>query len=152
MRTAPRAKGAPDTPARPSRPAQAPPARPRQTRAPAIEPTRTGAKPRERRPAPAIAPPRAAPLHPAAIDGGFLRDALRGLRDAYGNAWSFEIVRHSKNGGAIEVVGQLRANGATVRETAVSPAAPGHSLGEVLERTANDSLRKCVETLMRNGR
>ena len=84
-------------------------------------------------------------------NGRSLTDALRGLRDAYGNAWSFEIVRHSAHGGKIEVVGQLRANGATVRETAVDTATPGHSLGELLERAANDSLRKCVETLMRDG-
>jgi hypothetical protein len=152
MRTAPRGKVVPDTPAKPPRPAQAPGARLRQTRAPAIEPTSVGAKPSERRPTPPIASPRAAPLHAAAIDGGSLADALRGLRDAYGDAWSFEIVRHSRNGGAIEVVGELRANGATVRETAVSSAAPGRSLGELLELTGHDSLRKCVEALMRNGR
>ena len=84
-------------------------------------------------------------------NGAALGEALRGLRGAYGDAWSFEMVKHSANGGTIEVVGQLRANGATVRETAVSAAAPGRSLGEMLERTANDSLRKCAETLMRNG-
>jgi hypothetical protein len=80
-----------------------------------------------------------------------LPDALRGLRGAYGNAWSFEVVRHSAYGGKIEVVGQLRANGATVRETAVVSAPQGRSLGELLEQTANDSLRKCIETLMRNS-
>ena len=74
------------------------------------------------------------------------------MRDAYGSAWSFEIVRHSMDGRTVEVVGQLRANGATVRETAIAPAAPGRSLGELLEQTANDSLCKCVEALMGNGR
>jgi hypothetical protein len=81
-----------------------------------------------------------------------LAEALRGLRDAYGNRWSFEVVRHSANGRTIEVVGQLRANGTTVRETATATAVAGGSLGELLQRTTNDSLRKCVETLMRNGR
>jgi len=50
------------------------------------------------------------------------------------------------------VVGQLRANGSTVRETAVAAAGHGSSLGELLERAANDSLQKCAETLLRNGR
>ncbi len=57
---------------------------------------------------------------------------LRGLRDAYGDNWSFEIVRHSAHDGVIEVVGQLRANGSTVRETAVVCRTPGRSLGELL--------------------
>jgi hypothetical protein len=91
---------------------------------------------------------------PSAVTNGNGRsriEVLRGLREAYGDAWSFEIVGHSAYGGTIEVVGQLRANGATVRETAAMAAPPGRSLGELLERAANDSLRKCVETLMRNG-
>ena len=60
-------------------------------------------------------------------------------------------MRHSTNGRTIEVVGQLRANGATVRETAVASASPGRSLGELLEQTANDSLCKCIESLIGNG-
>jgi hypothetical protein len=76
---------------------------------------------------------------------------LHGLRESYGDAWSFEIVGHSAYGSMIEVVGQLRANGANVRETAAVAAPPGRSLGELLERAANDSLCKCFETLMRNG-
>ena len=44
-------------------------------------------------------------------NGRSLSEALSGLRDAYGDAWSFEIVRHSADGRIIEVVGQLRANG-----------------------------------------
>jgi hypothetical protein len=93
------------------------------------------------------------PVPPAVTNGnGRSRtEVLRGLREAYGDAWSFEIVGHSAYGGTIKVVGQLRANGATVRETAAMAAPPGRSLGELLERAANDSLRKCVETLMRNG-
>ena len=74
------------------------------------------------------------------------------MREAYGDAWSFEIVQHSAYGNTIEVVGQLRANGSTVRETAVAAGGHGRSLGERLERVANDSLCKCIETLLRNGR
>jgi hypothetical protein len=85
-------------------------------------------------------------------NGRSLNEALSGLRDAYGSAWSFEIIRHSTNGRAIEVVGELRVNGATIRETAVASTVPGRSLGELLEQTANDSLCKCVEALIGNGR
>jgi hypothetical protein len=109
------------------------------SRAPGVQPTPAGAS--------SASASRAA----ANGSGRSLPEALRGLRGAYGNAWSFEIVRHSAYGGKIEVVGQLRANGATVRETAVASAPQGRSLGELLEQTANDSLRKCIETLLRNG-
>ena len=104
----------------------------------------------------ASASPRQPPSRPATLaatngNGRSLSEALSGLRDAYGNAWSFEIVRHSTDGRTIEVVGQLRANGATVRETAVASATPGRSLGELLEQTANDSLCKCMKSLIGNG-
>jgi len=39
-----------------------------------------------------------------------------------------------------------------VRDTSLDPKAPGRSLGKLLEQTANDSLCKCVEALMGNGR
>jgi hypothetical protein len=78
-------------------------------------------------------------------------DFLQQLREAYGDAWSFEIVQHVPYSNTVEVVGQLRANGSTVRETATITKGPQRSLGELLERAAHDSLRKCVETLMRNG-
>jgi hypothetical protein len=151
MRSAPRTKAASAAPAARPRPAQAPTPRSRETRAPAIQQSGNGARPAARAPTPPAAPPRPGPLLFTNGNGASLGEALRGLRGAYGDAWSFEIVKHSTAGGTIEVVGQLRANGATVRETVVTTTAPGGSLGELLERTANDSLCKCVETLMRNG-
>jgi hypothetical protein len=96
--------------------------------------------------------PRAAPQPIVARQEHPLAEVLRGLRDAHGDAWSFEIVRHSAYGNTIEVVGELRANGSTVRESAAAAGGQGRSLGELLERAANDSLQKCVDTLLRNGR
>jgi hypothetical protein len=126
--------------------------KPRDQRPPAVRPVTSASQPSAaRRPAPATSPSRPATLAAANGNGRSLSKALNGLRDAHGNAWSFEIVRHSTNGRTIEVVGQLRANGATVRETAVASAAPGRSLGELLEQTANDSLCKCIESLIGNG-
>jgi N-methylhydantoinase B len=76
---------------------------------------------------------------------------IRKLRAAYGDGWSFEIVQHNAYGDTIEVVGQLRANGAIVRETAAVTGARERSRGELLQRAADESLRKCAATLMRNG-
>jgi N-methylhydantoinase B len=97
--------------------------------------------------------PPAAPAQPAAgRPAHALAEVLRGLREAHGDGWSFEIVRHSAYGNTIEVVGELRANGSTVRETVAAAIGKGRSLGELLERAANDSLQKCAATLLRNGR
>ena len=76
-----------------------------------------------------------------------LRDSVRRLREMYGDSWSFEIVQHTARHGRIEVIGQLRANGSTVREAAT--AAGGGSVGELLERAANESLSRCAEVLLR---
>ncbi len=79
-----------------------------------------------------------------------LREIIRGLHDAYGETWSFEVLEHSANADAVEVVGQLRANGKSVRESATAGRENGASSGELLQQAAEESLRKCVETLMHN--
>jgi len=76
-----------------------------------------------------------------------IADVVHQLRAAYGDAWSFEIVEHRVHGGVIEVVGQLRANGSTARETAVADNRGG-SQGELLERASDESLRKCALALL----
>jgi len=115
-------------------------------------PTTPARSPAPARPVAASRPPVAPAQSVAGRERGALAEVLRGLREAHGDGWSFEIVRHSAYGNTIEVVGQLRANGSTVRETAVAASGQGRSLGELLERAANDSLQKCAETLLRNGR
>jgi hypothetical protein len=117
---------------------------------PAQSVPRPGVSPGSLSPRPSRPAPRPAVAPVSDNNGRSRTEVLRGLREAYGDAWSFEIVGHSAHGSTIEVVGQLRANGATVRETAVVAAPRGRSLGALLERAANDSLCKCVETLMRN--
>ena len=108
---------------------------------------------------PSIAPPAArrqpaggAAIPPADADASeatpLAREALSGLRDAYGDAWSFEIVRHSADGNTIEVVGQLRANGRPCAKPLALLARQGRSLGELLERkpptTASRSASKSL--------
>jgi len=151
MRAAPQSK--PTASAAPLRPATVLPASKPQSRVPgpSMRKTANCSRALGGQPIPAAAASATASRPAANGSGRSLPEALRGLRGAYGNAWSFEIVRHGAHGGKIEVVGQLRANGATVRETAVTSAPQGRSLGELLQQTANDSLRKCIETLMRSG-
>jgi N-methylhydantoinase B len=100
---------------------------------------------------PASARPSAAAPKRDNGDARSLADVVRRLREAYGDAWSFEIVRHNSYGNTIEVVGQLRANGSTARESAIAAGGDGRSLGARLEQAANESLRKCAEAVLRAG-
>jgi N-methylhydantoinase B len=151
MRAAPRAQaGAPAASPPSAVMIQAPPMQTR-TPGPSMRRTGNGAQPSTVQHVPAANASRRAARSGTNGNDRSLREALQGLRTAYGNAWSFEIVRHSAKGGKVEVVGQLRANGATVSETAVAATAHDRTLGELLEHAANESLCKCVETLMRNG-
>ena len=76
---------------------------------------------------------------------------LSGLRQAFGDDWSFEIIEHQMLGDQVHVVGQLRANGAEVRHSGRANGANGQSLGQKLEAASNDSLRKCASALLDNG-
>ena len=113
--------------------------------APTAAPAPAGASPMR----PIVPAPTLAARLPGANERS-LTEVIRRLRDAYGEGWSFEVVHHTAYADVVEVVGQLRANGATVRETAVAAAVPERSLGELLQRAASDSLCKCAETLMRD--
>ncbi|MDP7603423.1 MAG: hypothetical protein QF546_06260, partial [Alphaproteobacteria bacterium] len=62
-----------------------------------------------------------------------------------------DIISHSMNGGSIEVVGEVRANGAQVRETGSAPGGNGMTMGRRLEAAANDSLRRCADALLGTG-
>jgi N-methylhydantoinase B len=95
--------------------------------------------------------------HPAGAPGAErldrpLTEVIRGLREVYGEDWSFEVVEHSASAHAVEVIGQLRANGTSVRQSATAGRQNGISRGELLQQAANESLRKCVEALMHGER
>jgi N-methylhydantoinase B len=123
---------------------------------PALEPSRltsrSGLSPLRERP---LRPATVAdiPAAPAAERRDLsLTEVTRGLRAAYGEAWSFEVLEHNTTMEAVEVIGQLRANGTSVRESAVAGRGNGASRGELLQQAADESLRKCVETLMHDQR
>ncbi|MAG97731.1 MAG: methylhydantoinase [Rhodospirillaceae bacterium] len=99
-------------------------------------------------PAPAATSPIPPPPSPARQP---LADAIKRLHQAYGDDWSFDIISHSMNGGSIEVVGEVRANGAQVRETGSTPGGNGMTMGRLLEAAANDSLRRCTDALLGTG-
>ncbi len=111
---------------------------------PATAPSRPS-EPAPRAPAPAPAPaaPSPAPMTPGA--------AVRRLRDAFGEGWSFEILGHRRNGNGVEVDGALAANGTRVRETGRANGANGQTAGARLEAAADDSLCRCALALLGAG-
>ena len=86
----------------------------------------------------------------ASSGNGSIATIVTALRDVYGEAWSFDILDHGRNGGGVEVTGALKANGSEVRETGHANGNGSLSLGEQLDRASNDSFRKCARTLL-NG-
>ena len=88
---------------------------------------------------------------PIGSGNGSIAAVVGALRDAYGEAWSFDILGHGRDGGGVEVTGALRANGSEVRETGRANGDGARSLGEQLERAANDSLRRCAAALLDGG-
>jgi N-methylhydantoinase B/oxoprolinase/acetone carboxylase alpha subunit len=76
---------------------------------------------------------------------------VRRLRNAFGDDWSFDIVNHDLLGGRVEVIGELRANGTSIRERGRAGGDPGTrrlSLGEQLERATEASLSRCAAALL----
>jgi Hydantoinase B/oxoprolinase len=124
----------------------------RQAPAPSRLMSRSGLTPLRERPLRPMTGEYAAAAQSAERRDRTLTEIIRGLREAYGEAWSFEVVEHSATAHAVEVIGQLRANGTSVRESAIAGRQNGVSRGEQLQQAANESLRKCVETLMHNQR
>ena len=85
------------------------------------------------------------------LEGLPLPAIVRHLKDRFGDDWSFDILSHELLGGRVEVMGELRANGTTVREK--GRAGDGAdvkrlSLGEQLQRATETSLRQCTAALL----
>ena len=104
-------------------------------------------------PTPIVRPTPAPPAAPVAAAGnGDPAAVIRRLRDAYGDQWSFDILSHDRDGEEVSVVGVVRANGSRATETGRVNGGNGQSLGERLQAAADDSLRRCAETLLAQGR
>ncbi len=106
------------------------------------------------RPAPAPAPPAAVTPAPSSLPSPpsppapSTTEIVKRLQQAYGDDWSFDIISHGENGGSVEVVGEIRANGAQARETGRAPGGSALTLGRSLEAAADDSLRRCAGALL----
>ena len=115
----------------------------------ADRPTATGSG--ERRAAtPAGSVARQAAPHSAASPAGqpSVEDLVARLNERLGDDWSFDVRRHHRNGGGIEVTGELRSNGTRVQRTGLSNGNGSLSLGAQIESASEAAFRQCAAEML----
>ena len=75
------------------------------------------------------------------------------LNQRLGSDWSFDVQRHHRNGGGIEVLAELKSNGTRVQRTGTSNGNGSLPLGAQVEIASEATFRSCaVEMLGSAGR
>ena len=72
------------------------------------------------------------------------------LRQAYGDAWGFDVVYHSSYSGRTEVRVELRVNGIYVSETVRSEDDVELSAGKSLQSVTEQSFFRCAQKALLN--
>mgnify|MGYP006992677700 CR=1 FL=1 len=75
---------------------------------------------------------------------------VESLRQAYGDAWGFDVVYHSSYRGRTEVRGELRVNGIYVSETVRSEDSGELSVGKSLQNVTEQSFLRCAQKALLN--
>ena len=76
---------------------------------------------------------------------------IESLREAFGEAWSFDVVYYTSRRGFAEVRGELRANGTYASETGIDEDPSASSIGARLQAAADQSLFKCAQKVLRDN-
>ena len=76
---------------------------------------------------------------------------IESLREAFGEAWSFDVVYYTSRRGFAEVRGELRANGTYASETGIDENPSASSIGARLQAAADLSLFKCAQKVLRDN-
>ena len=97
-------------------------------------------------PPPPVVPTSRTATASAGPNGAERNGTARTLSARYGDGWSFEIVGYHLGDDAVEVTGQLRANGSSVQRTARANG-NGQGRGEQLKRASDACLRDCAVAL-----
>ena len=87
---------------------------------------------------------------PAASPAGApsVEDLVARLNARLGDDWSFDVLRHHRNGGGIEVVAQLGANGTRVQRSGASNGNGHLPLGAQLMLATDDAFRSCTDAVL----
>ena len=70
------------------------------------------------------------------------------LNQRLGDDWSFDVQRHHRNGGGIEVQGELKSNGTRVQRTGTSNGNGSLPLGAQIEIASEAAFRSCAEEML----
>ena len=73
------------------------------------------------------------------------------LNERLGRDWSFDVQRHHRNGGGIDVTGELRANGARVQHTGISNGNGSLPLGAQIEIASEAAFRSCATAMLESA-
>ena len=79
-----------------------------------------------------------------------IESVVESLRQAYGDAWGFDVVYHSSYRGRTEVRGELRVNGIYVSETVRSEDDVELSAGKSLQSVTEQSFFRCAQKALLN--
>ena len=73
------------------------------------------------------------------------------LNERLSGDWSFDVQRHHRNGGGVEVTGELKSNGSRVQRTGTSNGNGRLPLGAQIEIASEAAFRSCAEEMLRAG-
>ena len=105
----------------------------------------------ERRPAAAPVPTARRGTPPRAVSPAgapSIEDLVARLNARLGEGWSFDVLRHHRNGGGVEVVAELGANGTRVQRTGASNGNGHLPLGAQLEIASEAAFRSCAAEML----
>ena len=95
---------------------------------------------------PATPPPVASPAGRPSVE-----DLVARLNQRLGDDWSFDVQRHHRNGGGIEVTAELKSNGTRVQRTGTSNGNGSLPLGAQIEMASEAAFRSCAEEMLGAG-
>ena len=72
----------------------------------------------------------------------------KGQDERLGGDWSFDVRRHHRNGGGIEVTGELNSNGTRVRRTGTSNGNGTLPVGAQIEMASEAAFRSCAQEML----
>ena len=70
------------------------------------------------------------------------------LNERLGGDWSFDVQRHHRNGGGIEVTAELKSNGTRVQRTGTSNGNGSLPLGAQIEIASEAAFRSCAAEML----
>ena len=91
----------------------------------------------------ATPPPAASPAGRPSVE-----DLVARLNERLGEDWSFDVRRHHRNGGGIEVTAELKSNGSRVQRTGTSNGNGSLPLGAQIEIASEAAFRSCAAEML----